>query len=226
MSDYNANKKQKIVDLIKDSAPTDSPAKPVRKRNPPAPKASIPAIPDPKQGTIYVNGNGNAVAGRDITQNITHHHKPARPKVVVKTADGVIDAQQKAELTRLRDEWLTTHNAVKQRKLTYQAAWGRFNRAMKVNGYAELKPEQFEAGCKWFRTEIAKINGMPSAAKKVPGHHNKRIGAIKARCKNQLGDEFAYVAYIIKNFNKSSLADLDIKEMEATYRYIMGKKKV
>lgn len=142
----------------------------------------------------------------------------------MKTADGVIDAPQKAELTRLRDEWMTTHNAIKKTKLTYQAAWGRFNSAMRVSGYAELKPEQFEAGCKWFLKQIAMLSSMPSAAKKVPGHQGKRIGAIKTRCKNQLGDEFAYMTYITKNFDKSSLTDLDVKEMEATYRYIMGKK--
>lgn len=174
---------------------------------------------------IYVQGNGNAVAGGNLTQTITHHHKPARSKVVVKTADGVIDDKQRAELTRLRDDWMATHNAVKKSELTYQAAWGQFNRAMKVSGYAELKPDQFEDGCKWFRRQIAMLNSMPSAAKKVPGHSNKRIGAIKARCKNQLGDEFAYLPFIIKNFDKSSLAELDVAEMEKTYRYIMSKKK-
>lgn len=223
MQDRDENKKQNIVDLLQNIQPPVPSVKPPRKRKLPAPKILPPeagAIAEPKQGVIYVQGNGNAVAGRDII----HHYKPARPRVVVKTADGVIDATQKAELMQLRNAWMATHNAVKKSELTHQAAWGKFNAAMKISGYAELKPERFEAGCNWFRTQIAMLNSMRSAAKKVPGHNNKRIGAIKARCKNQLGDEFAYMAYIIKNFDKSSLTDLDALEMEKTYRYIMTKR--
>lgn len=229
MLDRDNQKKQTIADLVKDIQSALPSAKPPRKRKPPASKASVQVnnpLVEHQQGVIYVAGNGNVVAGGHVTQHITHIYssKPARPRVSVKTADGVIDAPQKAALTRLRDEWMSSHNAIKKSGLTYQAAWAKFNSAMKVNSYAELKPEQFEAGCKWFRQQIAMLSSMPSAPRKDGGHHNRRIGAIKARCKNELGDAFAYVAYIIKSFDKSSLADLDVKELEATYRYIMGKK--
>ena len=213
-----------IMDLMSQAITAPIPTAPpaVKKARKPKQKQAL----EPKQGVIYIAGDGNVVAGGGMTHNVTHihHHKPARPRVVVKTADGVIDAAQKAEITRLKDEWMSTHNAVKQNKLTHQAAWGSFNRAMKVSGYAELKPDQFEAACKWLHQQIGRLNSMASAARKVPGHNNKRIGAIKARCKLQLGDEFAYRAYILKNFGKTSLAELDVLEMDKTYGYIMGKR--
>lgn len=212
------------MDLMRQAltAPSPSAPPPVKKPRKPQQKQTL----EPKQGAIYVAGDGNVVAGGGMTHNVTHvhHHKPVRPRVVVKTADGVIDTTQKAELTRLKDTWMSTHNAVKQNQLTHQAAWGSFNRAMKVSGYAELKPDQFEAACKWLHQQIGRVNSMPSAAQKVSGHNSKRIGAIKARCKNELGDEFAYRAYILKNFSKTSLTELDVKEMAKTYSYIFRKR--
>lgn len=209
-----------IMDLMQKATVASPPA--VKRTRKPKQKQIL----EPKEGAISVVGNSNVVAGGEMTHNVTniHHHKPVRPKVVVKTADGVIDTIQKAELRRLRKEWMDTHNAVKKSELTYQAAWGRFNAAMKVSGYAELKPAQFEAACKWLRKQISILNSMASAPQKVAGYNNKRIAAIKARCKNQLGDEFAYRPYILKNFSKTSLADLDAPEMEKTYRYIMSKR--
>lgn len=207
----------KIAQLIKKSVPRAE-----------KPKKSTEKQPlDKKQGVIYVAGNGNVVAGGDVTQNITnnaHHYAPVRPQVVVKTGDGTIDAAQKAELKKLVAEWVATHQALKQRKLSWVAAWASFNSAMKVNSYAELKPEQMDKAKAWLLRQTAILNSMASAPKKLPELRAKRYASIKARCKNQLGDEFAYLAYIKKYFNKSSLTELDDTELDRTYRFVMSKK--
>lgn len=226
MSDNNANKKQKIVDFLEDLVPKEPPAKPVRKRRPPAAKASTPAIPDQKPGTIYVNGNGNVVAGGHVTQNITHiygHHKPAQTKPVVKTADGVLDATQKGELLRLRDEIVDTHNAVHKTKLITQAAvMISLNRHLGVNTYHEIPMERFGEARSWMQQWAATIRNMKSAPAKVSNWRSKTIVYIKARCKNQLGDDQIYKPYIEKKFQKSSLAQLTDPELQTVKQYVAG----
>ena len=178
----------------------------------------------PKPGVIYVAGNGNVVAGGDVTNHV-YHHPPGRPKVVVKTGDGTITAEQKAELLRLKREWIQANDAVKAKSLSYPAASARLNAAMKVSGYAELKPEQFEKARAWLRRQIAMVRAMPSAPRKEGDKwRTARYAAIKAHCKNQLGDEQAYRPYIKRHFQADSLTELGDIELERTYRYVMGKK--
>lgn len=210
------------------NTPQEKIAKIIEKAAPAAKKPRKPAVKQvlaPKDGVIYVAGNGNVVAGGDVNNHV-HHHAPApRPKVVVKTGDGTINAEQKAELLRLKNEWLLAHNAVKAKPLSHPAASSRLNAAMKVSGYAELKPEQFEKARSWLLQQIAKVRAMPSAARKEGDKWRAaRYKAIKARSKNQLGDEYAYRPYIKRNFNADSLTELGDQELERTYRYVMGKK--
>lgn len=200
----------KIVRLIKASAPA------VKRARRPKPQLAGTAI--------AVTGNGNLVAGGDVhhTTNV-HHHVPARPLVVVKTGDGTVDAAQKAELQRLLALWMAAHNAVKTEKLTFAAAWGSFNKAMKINKYDELRPESFPRARAWLQRQAAIKTSMKSAPRKMPKWRTARYGAIKAKSINQLGDEHAYVAYTQKKFGKSSLTELSDVELEATYRYVMTK---
>jgi hypothetical protein len=206
---------EKIAKIISKAAPA---AKTPRK-----PPAKQPLTPKP--GVIYVAGNGNVVAGGNVTNHV-HHHAPApRPKVVVKTGDGTINAQQKAELLRLKNEWMAAHNAVKLKPLSHAAAFARLSATMKVNGYAELKPEQFEAAKAWLMRQTAMVRAMPSAPRKQGERWRlARYRAIKARCRNQLGDDGAYKPYIKANFKAESLTELGDAELERTYRYVMGKK--
>lgn len=218
-----------IVQLIQSAAQQPRPAakKAARKtaaRRTPARPAAAAAAAQAASNVISIDGSGNVVAMGAVHQTTHHHHTPARPKVVVKTGDGTIDAQQKAAVKQLVANWLDAHNAVKRAPLTWGAAWASFNRAMKVNGYAELHPDQLPAARAWLQRQVALINAMPSAAKKTGGKwRTARYGAIKAKCKNQLADEFAYVAYTLQHFGKTSLTTLDDQELERTYRYIIAK---
>ena len=216
MSTSDGNTPQsKISQIIQKSAPAA----------PKPRKTTVKQALAPTPGVIYVAGSGNVVAGGDVTNHVHHHHAPLRPKVVVKTGDGTINTEQKAELLRLKNEWLLAHNAVKAKPLSHAAASSRLNAAMKVSGYAELKPEQFEKARAWLLRQAAIVRAMPSAPRKEGDRWRiARYKAIKARCKNQLGDEYAYVSHIQENFGKTSLTELDAKELERTYRYVMDKK--
>ena len=72
--------------------------------------------------------------------------------------------------------------------------------------------------------QLAKLRAMPSAPAKDLEWRSKRIAAIKARSKNQLGDPEAYKAYIRKHFGADSLSALATDELQRTYTYIMAKK--
>jgi hypothetical protein len=172
------------------------------------------------RATQSIVGNNNIQAGRDILI------KPEKivNKTTVKTGDGTVTATQKAELTRLKDEWREVHNAIKKRELTHGAAWKAFNTHFKINSYAELPQERFEDGKAWFKRQMAILRSMRSAKQKDPTWRNAQIRYIKTVSKNNLGDERAYGAYIAERFGKNSLSQLGDNELEATKGYIAGKK--
>ncbi len=183
-------KRNEIVRLLKESEPND-------KGKTAEPKIEI-------SGNNNIVGNGNIQANGDI-----HFISPQLVNnTVVKTADGTIDAAQKAELQRLIEEWVESSNAVKKRTLTYGAAWKSLNATFDANSYHEIKMEQFEEARRWIMQKMGIISGMKSAPKKMPGWRTKTIQYIKAACKNDLNDANAYKSYIEQKFQCDSLAKL------------------
>lgn len=176
--------------------------------------------PPRKTPTLSIVGSNNFQAGGDI-----HVNSPKIVnKVIVQTGVGTVTASQKAELTRLKDEWRQVHNAIKKSELSYGAAWGAFNKHFKINSYSELAEERFEDACAWFKRQIAILRKMPSAKHKDQNWRKAKITYIKVVCKNDLGNERAYVPYIQERFGKTSLKDLLDPELEATHGYIAGLK--
>ncbi|BBE51176.1 hypothetical protein OYT1_ch1629 [Ferriphaselus amnicola] len=200
------------------SAEIAAPVKPKRApRKKPAP---------PTGNVIYVNGDGVAagqIAGGDI-HNHQYTQPPRSPRVTVTPGDGVISNEQKIALTALRDEWITLHNSIKKQPLGFGAAWSRINKAAGVTSYHLIQADRYDAAVAYVRKQIAILRGKASAPAKDKQWRSARIGAIKARCNNQLGDPEAYKAYIRKNFSAESLADLATDELQRTYAYIMAKK--
>lgn len=192
------------------ATPSEAPQK-ARRRKKPAPASTI-------TGDGNIVGDGNLVSGRDI--NIS---PVIRPKVVVKTGDGVVDAAQKAELKRLIGEWIEARNAVRKGDMSWPGAWSAFNAAFGLNKYDELKMEEFGKARAWIQRQTAIISSMRSAPKKMPNWRNGVIAAIKARSKNQLGDADIYRPYIQNRFGKCSLTELTDDELQTTRQYIFGK---
>jgi hypothetical protein len=147
-----------------------------------------------------------------------------RVNVVVPTGPEHIDGDQKNELTALRDDWIALHGAIKKKPLGYGAAQGRINKAVGATSYHLILRDRFQEALAFVKQEMAKLRNMRSAPTKDADWRASRIGAIKARCKNQLGDPAAYKAYIKKTFGAESLTDLSTDELQRTYSYIMAKK--
>lgn len=176
-----------------------------------------------KRGVIQtINGNANIVAGGNLhitTERIIHKTRP-----IVTSGVGVISEDEKVRLKELLYEWVAVHNAIKHRQLTHVSAWSQLNRHGGVTAYALTPAEKFKSQEKWLQQKIATLRSMRSAPKKDAAWRTSRIRGIKTRSKNQLGDEYAYLAYIKKNFCVESLVDLGDEELQKTYLYIMGKK--
>ncbi|EOF6096787.1 hypothetical protein ACK1FP_004293 [Salmonella enterica] len=184
-----------------------------------------PPEPLPPGTVIHIDGAGHAFGSGNLVNHGTINigAKQSRPKVVVKTGDGVIDASQKAKIKGLLYEWVDTHNAVKKSNLSYGAAWERLNKYLKTNSYHEIKQENFDKALKYLRTEIGIIRGMASAPKKVEGWRFKTIRAIQARC-SEKGWQLWRKEFMMKNYGKSSLRQFTDSELEKFYRTVMNKK--
>lgn len=199
----SADRRGKIVELLKQSKPARKPA---------TGRQAVGHV-------IRVAGNGNVVAAGDVNLMPV-----LRPRVVVKTGDGVIDASQRAELQRLVHDWVEARTAVRKSSSSYAAAWGALNRHFGISGYAELPMEQFGEARQWLARQVGIVHSMASAPKKVSGWRHRTQDSIKARCRNQLGDEAFYRPYIERKFAKSSLRDLTDDELQRVKQYVFNAK--
>lgn len=169
---------------------------------------------------IYVSGSGNVVAGRDVL----HMHKAPSIRNIIQPGPEHIDADQRRQLHDLCDEWVTLHASIKKTKLTKAKAWVDINRAAGSTTYALILQARFDDARAFVMKQMAILRAMKSAPRKDDSWRAKRIGAIKARCINQLGDAGAYRQYIQRNFGVVSLTELATDQLQKTYAYIMAKK--
>lgn len=173
------------------------------------------------QTTFDVSGNGNFVAGGDLNVNFG---PPPRPRISVRTGEGVIDAEQKAELTARLKQWLMARNVVRRDKMSMAAAWSALNAAMKVNSYSELRPDQLPKALGWIQKQRAILSSMKSAPTKIEGFRADMIAAIKARSR-ELGDLNYYRPYIAKTHGISSLTGLSDRQLQELRAWIMRQRR-
>lgn len=198
--DKDDDKKKKVVDLFKKNSKPKS-------------------VPKPKP-SIEVNGHSNIVGdGNTVikTEKIIH-----RPKVEVKTGDGVVTAEQKARLQQLVKDWMAARSAVRKSELSYAAAWSAVNKKAGVNSYHEIPTAKFKAVESWILNQTAIVHSMPSASAKSTQWRSSRIKGIQSRC-NELGIQDKRKAYMLKTFGKDSLTLLSDSDIEKVYRWTMGK---
>lgn len=202
--------KRKIVRLMKETTPK----KPRTRKTPSAPKAT---------NVIKISGNGNYTAGGDL-----HVHQaepaPARPKVIVQTGVGVIDAKQKANLKAKLEQYVTARNLIRVDKMTVGGGWAAMNASVGVNSYHEMTPEHYKRALTWLKRQRAILRSMNSAPIKDTGFRNDMIGAIKARSK-QLGDLSYYRPYIAQRYGVSSLKDLSDRQLQELRAWIMQQRR-
>lgn len=183
----------------------------------------------PKPSINITGGSNIHITSGDIVHNntIVNHFNAEkvirRPKIEVKTGDGVITAQQKSRLQQLVKDWIDIHDAVHVKKKSFGSAWSAVNKRADVNSYHEIPADKFEAIEKWLLVQIGIKNSMPSAKKKSSTWRNGRIKGIQSRC-NQLGIQDKRKEYMKKTFGQDSLTMLSDEDVDKVYRWVMSKK--
>lgn len=175
--------------------------------------------------SIQINGHGNIVGNGNVVLLWQEKEQRERPKVVVQTGVGVLDAAQKAAINELVYEWVDLSNSIRARKSEIAVKRAQFNRAMHVNSYAEIKQEDFSKAVAWLKRQIAILDGMASAPSKDPDWRTKRFRGINARAKEYPGGEARYRQYAFDHFGTSSLRGLNDEQLDAVYRHVFGWKK-
>lgn len=168
--------------------------------------------------------------GTNIVGNSGHVHinvntaRAPRVNNIIKPGPEHIGDAERRELQDICTEWITLHNALKQRALTYAAAWSRINKAGGSTSYHLIRKDRYDEVVRYVRRQMAILRSMASAPAKDDQWRNKRIAAIKLRCRNQLADPEAYRPYIRNSFGAESLTDLATDQLQRAYAYVMAKK--
>jgi hypothetical protein len=210
-------KKPHLVDKVREMLDKSEPQANDEKPKRVATRRSTPRVP-----VNTISGGVNQIAGRDFYDHSTRVDKILPPPVIVKTGDGVLDAQQKAEIRRLVNEVVKDSKARRVPR-THQSVHGQLKLHMKVNSYAEILQEDF-VRAKDYLVRIKGIdNSLSSARKKNPEWRRKRIAAIQTRC-NERGFQPWRKKYMKEKFGRESMIDMPDSEIETLYRAVMSKK--
>lgn len=177
---------------------------------------SAPSLP-----TVHIQGSHNIVGHG----NTVIHTQTVRRVNRIDPSQSELTSAQRLRLRELVNEWVAVHNRVRvrARPLSHASVWSSFQRKFRVNSYHDLPADRFDEACRWLQSQRARIDTMKTAPARDAAWRTRQIAYIKARCKNQLGDEFAYKPYIAR-FGKTSLADLTDDELARTKAYIAHKK--
>lgn len=180
----------------------------------------------PTNNVTAIHGGTNIIGNQGAVTIVTSPERTKPPLEPVPPPVDHISDEQAAELKRLHSEWIQLSGNVKTRAkpITPQQAWIAINRAGQSRTYTHMRQANFDAACAYVQQQMAILRSGKLARSRDPKWRNSRIGAIKARSINQLGDEFAYRPYITKNFNAQSLTELDDEQLDATYRYTLKMK--
>lgn len=174
---------------------------------------------------VNLRGDGNIVGNGNVVFMVSPWWNE-RPKVVVQTGVGVIDAAQKARINELIKDWVSAWAHVRTSRAEIAALRSAFNKAMHVNSYAEIKQEDFEKAVAWLRRQIAIIGSMASAPVNDPKWRTKRYRAINARAKEAPNGEAKYRQFAFTRFGTTSLKDLTDDQLDAVYYYVFGWPKI
>lgn len=181
----------------------------------------------PTNNIASIHGGTNIIGNHGPVTIHTSSDRPRSPAPApVPPPEDRISDEQAFKLKCLHDDWVELSASVKTRTtpITPQAAWIAINRAGRCTTYKHMRQEHYEAASDYVLKQMAILRSGKVSRRRDPKWRNSRIGAIKARCINQLGDEFSYRPYIKKHFNALSLTELDDEQLESAYRYVLSLK--
>jgi hypothetical protein len=164
---------------------------------------------------------GTVQSGARVTQINTQRHIE-KTVANVKPGEAHITDEQAAMLHALVDEIVKTEVRLKKNPRSHRSVWGALNAHCKAPAYRLIKTEDFQKAQKYLHQWMGRLGSMASAPVKNGDAWRKRKYAyIKINCKN---DTAALERYVARNFQTTSLTELDNQQLEQTYRYVAGRK--
>ena len=160
-------------------------------------------------------GNNNIQAAGDV--HVTTPRVVTRPRIVVHPGTTNVSAEQKAKLQALVKKWVELSAAISRgQPVTFASAWAVLNKKMRVNSYAEISYENFDAAHDFLTKQIAVLNRKPSARRKSPTWRTSRIAAIQSRC-NERGYQDRRRSYMRERLGVDSMTKLNDADLEKLY---------
>lgn len=186
----NDEKKGKVVSLFDELAK--------RGRQPPQPVKPA--------KTLAIRGNHNVGLighGNNVTINVSHSTKRAKPALVLDPGGHHISSGQAGVLANMvRDlHKLGVHS---------QKAWTAFNRRFGIASYRELPPGRFSEADLYLRKWLAKERGASGSAEET---RKRLIRAIHAT-KRQKGLDGLFESFLHMNFGVTRLSGLDNVQLQ------------
>lgn len=171
------------------------------------------------------NGNGNVIGvingGATIHQVNTQRHIQ-KTIAEVKPGEDHISDEQAAALHALVDKVVETEARLKQKPKGHRAVWGALNAHCGVPQYRLIRALDFQKAQKYLHQWIGRLDAMATAPVKDGDAWRKRKYAyIKINSKD---DPAAVDRYIAKNFQASSITELDNSQLDQVYRYVASRK--
>ena len=211
------NRRSRASDKLKKAL---SPEAEARKTNKPSGRSA--------HSEITISGDGNIVG----SNNTIHNYNGAPQQnvtVIVKTGDGVIDAQQKGELKRLVAETVETEKQLKKVPRSYGAVWGSLLKYVgklmggpPLNKYDEIPSIHYESARKYLSKKLGTLRNMRSAPNKLAGWRNTCLAAIWSEARKYPDGVAAVRAYAEKRFGTPSLSELDDKQLATLRSHVRG----
>ena len=178
------------------------------------------ATPDtPSEINFYVNGNGNAIAGRDVNINKREFKRFS----VNPLPEHVTPAQKQIIQEKLSELVAIGELAGKESAELYPQWWIRLKKRFHVNSYHELNQSQFEDVIKWLAQQ--KAMARPKLRRRNNDAWRKEhYKAIWAK-QRQLGHPKEWVYLVVQErIGKvvDSLTSLGERDLVKLYRVLMA----
>jgi len=172
-----------------------------------------------------VAGNVNAdtvnMSGNTLNMITTPKHV-TRTVVDVKPGEQHITEEQAVKLRKLVNDVVEMEERVKRKPNGYRGVWAGLNAHCRVTKYRLIALEDYDKAEKYLYQWLGRLNSMASAPLAENDSWRKRKYAyIKI---NTRDDEAWLLGYLHKNFKTQSLTDLSDKELDRTYRAVVGRK--
>lgn len=194
---------------------------------------------DADNNNVQFNGDvsGSSVVGNqnNITQvqgnlhqgdvnHITTEQHVTKTIADVRPGELHITEAQAAKLQDLVRQIAEKEEQVRRNPKSFKAIWASLNSHCKVSRYRLIALTDFDKAERYLRKWIGRLNSTATAQKANPTtERTRKISYIKTNAK-QFNLDTWVKDYIKKNFNVSSLTELDDIELTKTYRAVSNKK--